>query len=231
MRILIVDDEPLARDELRFLVSQNPAVTDIQQAATISEALEKMLQQPIDLLFLDIHLMDESGISLAEKIKHFANPPQIVFATAYDEYAVKAFELNATDYILKPFAPERVEAAIEKVNRRLPDTQPETIAIHSDERIYLVKPEEIVVVSVDNNETTVATYTNAYVTHETLSQWEATLPVSQFMRVQRSFLINLEEIKEIQPWFNNTYQLTMTNDAKVPVGRSYLKDFRKRVGI
>lgn len=231
MRILIVDDEPLARDELHYLISHNPDVTDIQQAATISEALEKMLQQPIDLLFLDIHLMDESGISLAEKIKKFATPPQIVFATAYDEYAVKAFELNAVDYILKPFANDRVQAAIEKVAQLVPAAQTETIPVHSDERIYLVKPEEIVVVSVDNNETTVATHRDNYITHETLSQWETTLPALQFMRVQRSYLINVQEIKEIQPWFNNTYQLTMTNDWKVPVGRSYLKDFRKRVGI
>lgn len=233
MRVLIIDDEPLARDELRYLVSQHPVIEDIQEAATISEGLEKMLQQPIDLLFLDIHLMDESGITLAEKIRTFNNPPQVIFATAYDDHAVKAFELNATDYILKPFANARVQAAIEKAwqNRPEVETEPETIPIHADERIYLIRPEDIVMVSVDNNATTVVTHTAAYLTNESLSQWEERLSVSLFMRVQRSFLINLKEIKEIQPWFNNTYQLTLTNDKKVPVGRSYLKEFRKRIGI
>ena len=232
MKVLIVDDEPLARSELHYLIAKNERIKNIYEAETITEALERMLQFQIDVLFLDIHLMDESGIDLAEKLKKFNNPPAIVFATAYDEYAVKAFELNATDYILKPFDNERVQAAIEKVaQKRPPITKPETIVVPCDERIYLLKPESIVAISVDNNKTTLYTGNESYLTQETLTHWQQNLSDDQFMKVHRSFLINIDEIKEIQSWFNHTNQLTMTNQVKVPVSRSYLKQFRKRVGI
>ena len=114
MRVLIVDDEPLARDELAYLLGQCEGVSAIAQAESIEEALGAMLEEPMDLIFLDIHLTNESGLSLAGKINKIKNPPMIIFATAYDDYAVKAFELNATDYVLKPFELERIQQAVKK---------------------------------------------------------------------------------------------------------------------
>lgn len=242
MRILLVDDEPLARNELAYLVSQNKNVTAVEEAESIEEAMEKMLQAPVDLIFLDVHLINENGLSLAEKLQHFSNPPQIIFATAYDEYAVKAFEYNATDYILKPFENKRIKQAIVKAMERKREAsavhfteslgeEMESVPVHTGERIYLLKPAEIIVASVENNETTLFTKRNEYVTHDSLQLWEKRLAVANFMRIHRSYLLNLQEIKEIQPWFNNTYQVTTTNGMKVPVSRSYLKAFRERVGI
>lgn len=242
MRILIVDDEPLARNELAYLVSQNKDVTSIEEAESIEEAMEKMLQVPVDLIFLDVHLINESGLSLAEKLQHFSHPPQIIFATAYDEYAVKAFEYNATDYVLKPFENKRIQQAIVKASERNRESleasfsesvneEMESVPVHTGERIYLLKPAEIIVASVENNETTLYTENNEFVTHDSLQLWEKRLPAGIFMRVHRSYLLNLQKIKEIQPWFNNTYQVTMTNGMKAPVSRSYLKAFRERVGI
>ena len=103
MNILIVDDEPLARNELSYLLNQSTEIKDIQEADSIEEALEKLLQYPVDLVFLDIHLTDESGLILADKINRMSHPPILIFATAYDEYAVQAFEHEARDYLLKPF--------------------------------------------------------------------------------------------------------------------------------
>lgn len=242
MRILLVDDEPLARNELAYLVSQNKEVTSVEEAESIEEAMEKMLQAPVDLIFLDVHLINESGLSLAEKLQRFSHPPQVIFATAYDEYAVKAFEYNATDYVLKPFENKRIQQAIVKAaerNREVSESlfsvsaseETESVPVHTGERIYLLKPAEIIVASVENNETTLYTKTNEYVTHDSLQLWEKRLPAGTFMRIHRSYLLNLQEIKEIQPWFNNTYQVTTTNGMKVPVSRSYLKAFRERVGI
>ena len=103
MRVLIVDDEPLARDEFAYLLGECEGVSAITQADSIDEAHGTMLEDPVDLVFLDIHLTNESGLSLAAKINKLKKPPMIIFATAYDDYAVKAFELNATYYVLNPF--------------------------------------------------------------------------------------------------------------------------------
>ena len=106
MHVLIVDDEPLAREELSYLVSQHPQVTSVAEADSVAEAMEEMMDQKPDLLFLDIHLTDESGFDLAEKLTHLKSA-LLGFATAYDQYALKAFQVNAKDYILKPFEEEK----------------------------------------------------------------------------------------------------------------------------
>ena len=119
MKILIVDDEPLARNELNYLLTQNGNFEVIDEAETIGETLEKLLYETYDVIFLDINLMDESGLDLAEKIQKMKHPPYIIFATAHDTFAVKAFELDATDYILKPFEQDRINQAVTRVAAKL----------------------------------------------------------------------------------------------------------------
>lgn len=244
MRILIVDDEPLARDELAYLLGKCEGVSDIAQADSIEEALGSMLEDPVDLIFLDIHLTNESGLALAEKINKLKKPPLIIFATAYDDYAIKAFELNATDYVLKPFELERIQQAVKKAfeqHNRQHSSQSEpaklkgdglqVLPIQMDERIYMLQVPEIIAIGVENGETTIYTKHMAYSIHEPLTTLEKKIGGHPFLRVHRAFLINLREIKEIQPWFNHTFQLTMGNGLKVPVSRSYMKDFKEKVGI
>lgn len=241
MDVLIVDDEPLARNELAYLLEKCQEVVGIKEADSIDEAMGKLIDYSIDLIFLDIHLTNESGLSLANKLKTLKHPPMVIFATAYDDYAIKAFELDAVDYVLKPFELARVQQAVrkaaallekEKMNRN--DVNKEittTLPVQSDERIYMVKSASIVTVSVESGETTVYTEDQALVTHDPLNAWEKKLKKGPFLRVHRSFLINTRKIKEIQPWFNHTYQLTMSNQLKVPVSRSYMKEFKEKVGI
>ena len=244
MRVLIVDDEPLARDELAYLLGQCEGVSAIAQADSIEEALGEMLEAPVDLIFLDIHLTNESGLSLAGKINKLKKPPMIIFATAYDDYAVKAFELNATDYVLKPFELERIQQAVKKAYgqyRKQQIGEPETqkqkdiglqvLPIQMDERIYMLQVPEIIAIGVENGETTIYTKNMTYIIHEPLSALEKKIDGHPFLRVHRAFLINLKEIKEIQPWFNHTFQLTMSNGLKIPVSRSYMKEFKEKVGI
>ena len=119
MRTLIVDDEPLARNELHYLLNEISDFEIIDEAENIEDTLEKLLCHTYDLVFLDINLMDENGIDLAHKIRKMKHPPYIIFATAHDTFAVKAFELDAVDYILKPFELERIEQAVQKVKRLL----------------------------------------------------------------------------------------------------------------
>ncbi|MEG0749601.1 MAG: LytTR family transcriptional regulator DNA-binding domain-containing protein [Carnobacterium sp.] len=241
MHTLIVDDEPLARNELNYLLEQCEEVTSVTEADSIEEALEQMLKKTVDLIFLDIHLTNESGLTLAEKIKQVKNPPLIVFATAYDDYAIKAFELNAKDYVLKPFEQKRIQQAVTKAYKthqnekqqvhELPEEPLKAIPVQLDDRIFLVKIEEIIAVGVENGETTIYTKKREYPINEPLSAIEKKICHHAFLRVHRSYLINVNAIDEIQPWFNHTYQVTLENQLKIPVSRSYMKDVREHVGL
>lgn len=114
MNILVVDDEPLARDELSYLLKQNLLVDAVDQADSIATAISKLLKGKIDVIFIDISLNDENGFELADELKKLAQPPLIIFATAFDSFAVKAFDIDAIDYILKPFEQMRIDQALEK---------------------------------------------------------------------------------------------------------------------
>lgn len=237
-----MDDEPLARNELAYLLERCEGITAIVEAESIEEALEKMLQHEIDLIFLDIHLTSESGLTLANKINQLKNPPMIIFATAYDEYAIKAFELNATDYVLKPFELPRIQDAVQKaytryqkerVQLQAEDKQEylKTIPIQMDERIYIVKIEDIIAIAVENGITTIYTDEKEYTATEPLNAYEEKVKGHAFLRVHRSYLLNMKEILEIQPWFNHTFLVTMSNQVKIPVSRHYMKQFKEEVGL
>lgn len=240
MHTLIVDDEPLARNELSYLLQQCPEVEQIEEAESIEEALEKLLQYDIDLAFLDIHLTEESGLTLANKINRMPNPPIIIFATAYDDYALQAFEHEARDYLLKPFDLERVQQTVARVKKIVDvkepkiEVKPDNTAVYPiqmDDRIFMVKAKEILAVEVNKGETTIFTEGRDYKTNEPLNAWESKLPKPTFMRIHRSCLVNIEKIKEVQPWFNQTYQVTIKKDLKLPVSRSYVQDFKNKMGL
>lgn len=240
MHTLIVDDEPLARNELAYLLEQCEEVGEIEEADSIEGALEKLLQKNIDLAFLDIHLTEESGLTLADKINQIPNSPLIVFATAYDEYAIQAFERDARDYLLKPFELKRVQEAVRRAQSTLDEKmqrnqeeqkEPSIFPIQMDDRIFMVKAEDILALEVNQGETTIYTAEKNYKSTEPLTAWERKLPESHFMRVHRSYLINLNKIEEIQPWFNQTYQVTAGVDVKVPVSRSYTQEFKEKMGL
>lgn len=241
MHVLLVDDEPLARNELKYLLNQCEGITKIVEASSIQEALEILLFESIDLAFLDIQLTNETGLELADKMTRVNNPPAIVFATAYDEYAIQAFEKNATDYILKPFELERVKEAVKRVqakNEKNTDREEKEMSsstksfpIQIEDRILMIKMGEILAVEVSQGETSIHTKKQTYIIQEPLSAWENRLDESRFMRVHRSYIIRLDAIKEIQPWFNHTYQVTLSNELKIPVSRFYMKGFKRRVGL
>lgn len=189
-------------------------------------------------------MTEESGLTLADKLSRLEHPPIIIFATAYDEYALQAFELNARDYVLKPFSLERVQQAVRKAAQTHRATQSSakervfehpdvgTIPVQVEDRIFLLKVDSIVAVSVQHGEVSLYTDNKDYTLSGTLNTWEEQLSMyGLFLRVHRSFLINTAKIKEIQPWFNHTFQLTMSNQLKVPVSRSYMKEFKEKIGL
>lgn len=244
MNILLVDDEPLARNELSYLLSNIVSVDHITEADSIVEAMNVLKQSDFDVAFLDIQLTQESGLTLARQVKELADPPLIVFATAHDEYAVKAFELEAFDYILKPFEQSRVLEVMTRIERHFHDQRRNVVEnieerekpaaklpIKVDESIYLLAKDDIIMITVVNGQTIITTAQQEYPVSKTLKGLMKKLETPPFLQVHRAFVINLEEVYEIQPWFNQTYQVTMSNGQKVPVSRSYLKTFREILGL
>ncbi|GEK91220.1 LytR/AlgR family response regulator transcription factor [Alkalibacterium kapii] len=236
MKLLIVEDEYLARAELSHLLKKDERVSDVLEADSIAEATKLLLSNDIAIAYLDIHLSDESGMDLADMLMGIPNPPVIVFATAYDHYAIQAFEKNATDYILKPFEEKRVQQSLDKAIDQLKSTPMpaaplDTVPVSADDKIHILKINSIEVIEAVQGKTVIQTGSKTYESTETLLYWEEKTAHHAFMRVHRSYIINLDKIREIEPWFNTTYQVTMTSGQKVPVSRSYIKVFRKKLGL
>lgn len=238
MKILVVDDEPLARNELMYLISKIDDSHDIEEADSVEETLTALLADSYDLLFLDINLINESGLDLAQKINRMKTPPLIVFATAHDTFAVKAFELNALDYVLKPFEMKRIEVALEKAQSRVKKGHTEetkqstaTISIQIDDKIYVINTHDIIALYVEEGKLHIITLTNEYIINEPLSAFEKKMPEDIFMRIHRSSIINKNHIKSAEQWFNNTYQVKLTKDVKLQVSRSYIKQFKHEIGL
>lgn len=245
LRVLLVDDEMLARDELKYLLYRTKQVDIVDEAESVEEALDHMVDHKPDLVFLDIELSDDNGFDIATRLKRMKNPPAIIFATAYDSYALKAFEVDAIDYILKPFEEERVVQAINKflklrMSETLESTEHQTIAempgsaqklaIHVDESIVLVNLDSVVYTGLEDGKVTIKTLTEKYMANETLVVLEKKLPPA-FVRVHRGFIVNPNLISEVQPWFNSTYNIIMKDGSKIPVSRTYVKDLKKLLGI
>lgn len=253
IRAFIVDDEPLARDELIYLLRRTRRVEVAGEAESLEQAAESLDSLDVDVVFLDIQLSEESGLDLAAQLLDKEQPPAIVFATAYDEYALKAFELNATDYILKPFDERRVQQTIDKLEKRMEQAMNSSLAAISeqgshmssakstdncnrlavmvDERIVIVHVERIIYVGYEDGKTVIAVDDCKYRVAEALSVLERRLHSSSMLRVHRAYIVNVDRIVEIEPWFNSTYHLKMQDGAMVPVSRTYMKELKKALGL
>ncbi|MGR6858002.1 LytR/AlgR family response regulator transcription factor [Bacillus halotolerans] len=240
LRVLIVDDEILARDELAYLLKRTNEELEINEAENIESAFDQMMDQKPDLLFLDVDLSGENGFDIAKRLKNMKHPPAVVFATAYDQYALKAFEVDALDYLTKPFDEERVRQTMKKykkVKREI--DEPEQIshasqhklALSVGESIVIVDTKDIIFAGTEGGHVHVKTFDASYSVNDTLVVIEKKLPETDFLRVHRSFVVNTEYIKEIQPWFNSTYNLIMKDGSKIPVSRTYAKELKKLLHI
>lgn len=246
-KAFIVDDEPLARDELAFLLKRSKQVEIAGEGDSIESSLSQIQELQIDVIFLDIQLANESGLDLAEKIMDLDPRPEIVFATAYDEYALKAFELQAIDYIMKPFDEIRVLQMVEKLekvlkgkenrdssslDKRLPSSKRnDKLAVTIDERIVLIPVHEIVYIGTIEGRTVIVTDKQRYQVNEPLITYERKLHQRSIVRVHRGYLVNLDKIVEIQPWFHSTYNLIMKDGEKIPVSRTFTKELKEHFGF
>ncbi|WP_455844699.1 LytR/AlgR family response regulator transcription factor [Pantoea agglomerans] len=237
MKAIIVEDEFLAQQELSWMIQQH---SQISVEACFDDGLEvlKYLQNHrVDVIFLDINIPSLDGMLLAQNINQFAHKPLIVFITAWKEHAVEAFELDAFDYILKPYHESRIMTMLQKLEASAQQqSQPQNAAASSPQTVNLVKDERIIVTDINEiyyveaheKLTFVYTRREAYVMSMVISEFCSRLPEQQFFRCHRSYCVNLSKIREIEPWFNNTYLVKLRDlDAQVPVSRSKVKAFRQ----
>ena len=238
---MIVDDEPLARDELGYLLKRTKKVEITCEAMGLKEAIRDLESNKVDVIFVDIQLAEDSGLVLARKINQMENPPEIVFATAYDEYALEAFELNAVDYILKPFDEDRVQQTIEKLVKKARErTTPELVnssvrlnklALYVNDRILMITIQDLLYMYSHDGMTIIVTENDRYEVSESLVSLERKLQNTSIVRVHRSYLVNLDRILEIEPWFNSTYNLKIVDGEKIPVSRTYMKFLKELMGF
>ncbi|TRZ35992.1 DNA-binding response regulator [Niallia circulans] len=242
MRAIIVEDEIPAKEELEYLIETH---SGIEIVGTFEDGLDvfKFLQEEeVDAIFLDINIPSLDGMLLAGNISKFAKKPFIIFTTAYKEHAAQAFELEAFDYILKPYDEKRIAAMLKKLeaafkkDRSNEGEKEPVIEQGTSRRINLRKNENIIVTDVNDiyyasaseKVTIVFTKTDEFMMPMSISEFHAKLPEELFFKCHRSYTVNLTKIHEIVPWFNHTYILRLKDiKGEVPVSRSKIKEFRQ----
>lgn len=256
VKCLIVDDEPPAVDELAFILSGITGVRVIGSADSAAKAIRSIEDQQPDLVFLDIKMPGRDGFEVVEACAGFDASPYFVFATAYDDHAVQAFEASAVDYLLKPFRSERVQESVDRVKQRMvarrqgvlcgrlenlverlhpPKDTIAKVSVEYKGRIRLLDPESIVYCKAENKGVVACTNDNCYLMHSTasLDLLESRLKARGFFRSHRGYLVNLACVKEVVSWFNGKYILTTTdcNSTEVPVSRRRAKSLKQRLGL
>ena len=255
---VIVDDEQLARDELAYLLKNVDDVNVVAQGKNGVEAVNLIREHNPDLVFLDVQMPGLDGFGVIKKLLDKKVPlPKIVFATAFDQYAVKAFEVNAVDYLLKPFDKTRVAQSIQKAKtklgsstgpssekletlvRMLESQKPQTskILLKAGGRLFLVSQRDICFASIDDGIISVVTSGMSGMEGQsncrTLEELLDSLDPNLFWRAHRSFLVNINRIKEVVPWFKSSYQLRMDDkkQTEIPVSRAQTKRLREQFGL
>ncbi|HEX2915585.1 MAG TPA: LytTR family DNA-binding domain-containing protein [Chloroflexia bacterium] len=266
LKILIVDDEALARADLHYMLKELPRVTAVTECSNGTEALEMLQEDVFDAVFLDIEMPGLNGLKAVKIINQLRNPPLVVFVTAYDEHAVKAFELNAVDYLVKPYSAKRLEQTVEKLlvvrarlqarsSRRTPEWeiakttptpvvvggntqgQPDTvfkkIPVEKGDGVLLISLSDVRYIEAYDDKVYVNTFDEQYLCRFSLTELENKLSSQGFARIHRSYIVNLQHVLELQPFFNGTYTLFVDDKKKstLPVSRARVKSLRSLIGV
>ena len=232
IKTVIIDDEPLACSMVSEYLQSHP---DFEIVATVHNGFDglKVIQElNPDLVFLDIQMPKLNGFEMLELLDE---PPAVIFATAFDEYAMKAFEENAIDYLLKPFSKDRFDHALDKFRERMPEKLParetieqlsirypmaDRVAIKNGSKIHVLPYDSIYLIEADDDYVVVRTDQGAFAKKRTLSYFEKSLPSDRFVRVHRSYLVNIHHIDRIEQKESQSYSLILRNGTEVPVSRS-----------
>lgn len=222
IRCLICDDELMAHQVLEAYILQTPGLTLVAKCRNALEAFAKLEQQPIDLIFLDIEMPLVNGISF---LKTLSNPPKVIFTTAYSNYALESYELNAVDYLLKPFSPERFAKAVEKVKAAIGNQSQTEAEKPAEETALLIKEKEgfmrvphdtILYIEASKDYMRVVTSAKVHLVHITMKKLEESLPATLFVRTHKSFMVSLKAIRMVR-----SAELVLTSGTVIPVSINY----------
>ncbi|MGB5819245.1 MAG: LytTR family DNA-binding domain-containing protein [Saonia sp.] len=240
IKAVIVEDSRLARNELKELIKKHEEIQLVGEAENVDKGYELILDVKPDLLFLDINMPEKDGFELLEMLDEV---PITVFTTAFDEYAIKSFEYNALDYLLKPINAKRFSLAMEKVKLQMSSpyndeasiaetlVESSQIFIKDGEKCWLVRIGDILLFEIVGNYTRVFFRNEKPMLYKSLNQVEEKLPPTSFFRANRQQIINVNHIQNVVPWFNGKLKLTMNNGEEVEVSRRQSYLFKDRMSL
>ena len=238
MHAMIVDDEAPARSELRYLLEETGRIDSILEASSAREAVEKLMDGKADVMFLDISMPKTSGMQLAEALHRLKNPPAVVFVTAYSEYALEAFQVDAIDYLMKPVEPERLNQALDKVQSRM---KPEPQNHSNVERIPVVKSGRKVLVPIDqiryieakDDYSCIYTDNDRFLSTISLAKLEQKLAPHGFFRVHRGYIVNLDFVEDVEVISSGILQLGVAGieGKKISVSRRRVVALKRALGL
>jgi len=243
IKAIIIDDERLARKELTSLLKKHDDIDIIDEASNVDEAVEKILAQKPELLFLDIQMPEKTGFDLLELLP---TVPKVIFTTAYDEFALKAFDANALDYLLKPIEPKRLEEALQKLREKIEQEDhqqrieenstpqlinTEQVFVKDGDKCWFVNLKDIRLMESDGNYVKVYFDNNRPLIHRSLNALDEKLDSRMFFRASRKYIINLTWIDKIEPWFNGGLMVTLKGGEKVEISRRQAAKFKDRLSL
>ena len=243
IHVILIDDEPLARSIVKEYLSSYPEIKVVHECHDGFEGVKAIAQHKPNLIFLDIQMPKINGFEMLELLE---NPPSVIFTTAFDEYAIRAFELHAVDYLLKPFSKERFDKAVQKWMGQQNVAQKNTTVLLENmaqpeerQRIVVKKGSNIVILPVHtvhyieafDDYVKVHTKEGFYLKKKTISHYETTLDPSQFVRIHRSFLLNLQELTRIEPMEKDNHVALLKSGVRVPLSQSGYVKLKEVLGI
>jgi two-component system LytT family response regulator len=249
VRVLVADDEPLARERLRTLLAAEDWLEIVAECPNGTETIAAIETIQPDLVFLDVQMPGASGFEVIEAIGAARMPP-VVFVTAFDRYALRAFDVHALDYLLKPFDRERFQVALERARQQLerkpdgeferrlialvedlkPTQRLERFVVRSGGRVFFVRADEIDWIEAAGNYVKLHVGGEAHLFRETMAALETRLDPDTFFRIHRSHIVNIERVKELQPWFNGEYVVFLRSGARLTLSRGYREKLQERIG-
>ena len=251
IRTLIVDDEPLARGNISVLLRLDPGIEIVSECGSGAEALAEIRRAKPDLVFLDVQMPECDGFDVLELLGKDL-PPAVVFVTAYDQHALRAFEAGALDYLLKPFDRERFDISWQRAKAQIVHERDggrdqrilalleelkagsnrylERLVIKSGGRIYFLETNEIDWIEAEGNYVSVHSGKKSHLLRETISSLESQLDPRKFLRIHRSSIVRIDRIKELQPWFHGEYHVILQNGTQLMLSRNYREKLQEALG-
>jgi two-component system LytT family response regulator len=250
IRTMVIDDEQMARQRIVGLLQQEKDIELVGECADGQQAVTAIQQQHPDLVFLDVQMPAPDGFGVIQQVGP-DHMPAVVFVTAYDEYALRAFEVHAIDYLLKPFGRDRFQQTLQHARQHLErrragdlgkrllalvqDLKPEPqkidrLVVKSGGRVFFLRTDDIDWIEAAGNYVRLHLTEESHLFRETMNNMEARLDGKRFVRIHRSRIVNTDRIKELQPWFNGEYVVVLNNGSRLTLSRGYREKLQERLG-